>query len=460
MKKIYATGKTCILSLAAILLVSCGEGSGNSVAITEIIDNTDTTATTSTETTTTTSQTDESVKDDFDVFINAIIENENIWNNGFFREDTLLFFRDLDFDGDCEFLTDSYLSGAYDYADGMLFQIGQQFEPNSATLDEADVTPMTLYYNPDTKKYINLYGFEASRYCGIYEYVYQNRTGIYKGIAGYIEKETGNGIERWEDLKRNETISQEEYRNIFSQYLDGYHSAACITKPFTYGEYSQLSREEKYNLLKDSYQAFRIDENTPDENTVLSGLEEQDIDWVESYHDILYEEADNRSECCYFLDDLTQNGLPELIVSTGESTADCAHIYTIDNFGKAIQVKDESGYSDFGNYGGVLFVKETKTFISEVFKTAGDGSHDIIGYSQLNNQGIMQTIHTVMIDYDWNSNITGYTIDGKAATEAEYKEIVKKYGDTRQITQAGSPVFDLDMNGISEALQWMRQNYQ
>lgn len=370
---------------------------------------------------------------DKDVIINEILENEYIYKSA--QE---MWFQDLDLDGTCELLLTSGLA-SYGY-----YFNGEELSKIRLLENEYyDMGSLRLYSNSKTKSYGYHSEDSVTNSYFISDITYKNGILTIRSIVDRMEI----GIIRYWYNSNGIEISQNEYADLYNAYVKDLVEYSYTIDKIGLSEFKDLSDNQKYERLKKSYESFEVG----DEIGAFPLYEfTSEPDWIENYRIVLqkeFEQSGYNSGASFGFLDIDQDEILELIVSTGSTTIDCIHIYTIDTSGQVIQITDGKGCGDYGSYGNLGYNQNTKAFASSIRHSANGvddadfgyiDAVDIVAFYQMTSKTIIARIHLAEL-YWYDNTIVGYKIDDNVATEEQYDALLNRYCMT----------FGMDLNWYS-----------
>lgn len=207
----------------------------------------------------------------------------------------------------------------------------------------------------------------------------------------------------------NGTFSELEYLESYTP-AEGAHQFKVDDKPVTKDEYQKASNkytnENKISLGCN----FELIEEILD--VVFTDYK----DWRECYKDLLYGMNKIYSQCRFSLYDISDDGIPELFISTDEAHAVGCKIYTFTDTLISL--------GELGSFGNCQFYPKKNILCSGY---TGQGVNQSTLY-QLNNSGCLTELVSF---YDNAGTIkdTVYKVNEVEVTEADYNEVQNKYLD-------------------------------
>lgn len=205
-----------------------------------------------------------------DMVIEAVIDNEELWkpsSDMMYYEGQNLWFQDLDFDGINELIVGGYGGGsnhlsyyyAYKYNDGNLFPI--ENSKAWATIDGDlvmcyDISNQNYLYLERKSERNNAYSFVDS----ICVFELQGNSVAKKDELSYLfvdsQAPPGSGVSSW--YNNGVEVTESNYAELYNRLVKDFTEFDYETKQISLEDYDKMTRDEKYERLKKSYDAFVI----------------------------------------------------------------------------------------------------------------------------------------------------------------------------------------------------------
>lgn len=186
--------------------------------------------------------------------INAVIDNESVWKDS----SSEMWFQDLNFDGQNELIVGNmFRYEVYTYVNNSLHKVAQQGNVNE---NWHPLYNMKLCYNAESEKYVGITRIGITMWVGMFETSYENDKLKFTEIVSMNEGDAAYGVQStWYDGSGN-TITESEYVDLYNNYFKNLTEVAYTTDSIMLTDYNELTRNEKFNSLKKSYEAFKIGE--------------------------------------------------------------------------------------------------------------------------------------------------------------------------------------------------------
>lgn len=348
-----------------------------------------------------------------DAIINAYIDNEECWlhHDGVNSE---MWFQDLDFDGVCELICNSY---TYDDAFRVVENNIEVIQNEYKLENLSELSDLVLYYNTQSDTYIYL------RYGGwinsseINEIYYQNEKIIITRIFETNDENFDNVNDYFWSKSEGE-LSKAEYEKSYNSYFKNLQETSYVTDVININDYISLSRQEKFNILKQSYESFKIGEPVAKWKSAY-------IEFANSY---LYEHGEYEyrlQNVKYTLVDIDENGIPEMFIYSGSGAG-----------GSTFITYNENGIErlDYGNSSWISYIKG-----GNIFNYSGghmDNYYDNIykiqnGSYVLVASGDFGAIDNSNVNYDeYGYPVYTYYWNDIEVSESEYQNSLNRIFDT------------------------------
>lgn len=187
-------------------------------------------------------------------FINTVIDNESDWKDS----SSEMWFQDLNFDGQNELIVGNmFRYEVYTYVNNSLHKVEQQGNVNE---NWHPLYNMKLCYNAESGKYVGITRIGITMWMGMFETSYENDKLKFTEIVSMNEGDAAYGVQStWYDGSGN-TITESEYVELYNNYFKNLTEVAYTIDSIMLTDYNKLIRNEKFNRLKKSYEAFQIGE--------------------------------------------------------------------------------------------------------------------------------------------------------------------------------------------------------
>lgn len=206
--------------------------------------------------------------------INAVIDNESVWKDEideFIYNNQKMWFQDIDFDGLNELIVGGYSGGSNhkDYYSVYRYEnesVSYKVDFNGIVGDSIS-NVMKLCY--DEKAGRNIYiNTESERVTAYWYYTkFYSFDGFKKNAivsdsiidTDVVGEVFPDEVSKWYNGAGDE-ITESEYVKLYNDYFENLTEVLYTTDPIMLTDYDKLTRKEKFDRLKKSYEAFQIGE--------------------------------------------------------------------------------------------------------------------------------------------------------------------------------------------------------
>ncbi len=187
--------------------------------------------------------------------INAVIDNESVLKDS----SSEMWFQDLNFDGQNELIVGNmFRYEVYTYVNNSLHKVTQQGNVNE---NWHSLYNMKLCYNAESEKYVGITRIGITMWVGMFETSYENDKLKFTEIVSMNEGDAAYGVQSTWYNGAGDEITESEYVELYNNYFKNLTEVAYTTDSIMPTDYDRLTRNEKFNRLKKSYEAFQIGEN-------------------------------------------------------------------------------------------------------------------------------------------------------------------------------------------------------
>lgn len=168
-------------------------------------------------------------------------------------------FQDFNFDGNCELIVGDISDNGTKYvAYTFIYDYdGNKFIENNIIDDGVATAELHLYKNKTDEQYVYLINTTGQTYGCRTTYFYKGNTKrtIFEERIKYDENY--NEVYTMHDENGN-VITEEQYEQLYSEFIKDMELCSYDVDVINISEYENMSKQEKYNRLKKSYEGFII----------------------------------------------------------------------------------------------------------------------------------------------------------------------------------------------------------
>lgn len=208
-------------------------------------------------------------------FINTVIDNESVWKDS----SSEMWFQDINFDGQNELIVGNmFRYEVYMYVNNSLHKVEQRGYINE---NWHPLYNMKLCYNAESGKYVGITRIGITMWVGMFETSYENNKLKFTEIVSMNEGDVAYGVQSTWYNGAGDEITESEYVELYNKYFKNLTEVAYTTDSIMLNDYDKLTRNEKYNRLKKSYEAFQIGEEIGGFSQIEVSASENKVDIYE-----------------------------------------------------------------------------------------------------------------------------------------------------------------------------------
>lgn len=202
------------------------------------------------------------------LLLDAVIDNEELWkptSDMMYYEGQTMWFQDLDFDGINELIVGGYGGGTNSLEYYNVYSLyDDTVSANQFQLDcyvQQPLLKLCKYDNSEDYFYINDKAVNSGTGIGMY-YELNKYSELYLStVVGNYEPdtETADNSAYWLNSDHEE-ITEAEYTEIYNSFIENLAEYSYTTDKISLSDYDVMTRDEKTERLRKSYDAFAVGE--------------------------------------------------------------------------------------------------------------------------------------------------------------------------------------------------------